>query len=43
MAVPVAALAKLAAAANINTYGILDAGVMVVTESALNTIHEVLA
>ena len=35
--------AKLAAAANINTYGILDAGVMVVTESALNTIHEVLA
>ena len=34
---------KLAAAANINTYGILDAGVMVVTESALNTIHEVLA
>lgn len=35
--------AKLAAAANINTYGILDANVMVVTESALNTIHEVLA
>ena len=35
--------AKLAAAANINTYGILDASVMVVTESALNTIHEVLA
>ena len=35
--------AKLAAAANINTYGILDANVMVVTESALSTIHEVLA
>ena len=35
--------AKLAAAANINTYGILVASVMVVTESALNTIHEALA
>ena len=35
--------AKLAAAANINTYGILNAGVMVLTESALNTINEVLA
>lgn len=35
--------ATLAAAAKINTYGILNAGVMVVTESALNTIHEVLA
>ncbi len=35
--------AKLSAAANINTYGILNAGVMVVTESALNTINEVLA
>lgn len=35
--------ATLAAAAKINTYGVLNAGVMVVTESALNTIHEVLA
>lgn len=35
--------ATLAAAAKLNTYGILNAGVMVVTESALNTIHEVLA
>lgn len=35
--------AQVAAAANINTYGVLNAGVMVVTESALNVINEVLA
>ncbi|MDO4210455.1 MAG: 50S ribosomal protein L4 [Bacteroidales bacterium] len=35
--------AQVAAAANINTYGVLNAGVMVVTESALNVISEVLA
>ena len=35
--------AQVAAAANINTYGVLNAGAMVVTESALNVISEVLA
>ena len=34
--------AKLAIASDINTYGVLDAGVMVVTESALNQIEAVL-
>lgn len=35
--------AKVAAAADLNTYGVLNAGVMVVTESALAKIEEVLA
>ena len=34
--------AKVAIASDINTYGVLDAGVMVVTESALNQIEAVL-
>ncbi len=34
--------AKVAVASDINTYGVLDAGVMVVTESALAKIEEVL-
>lgn len=34
--------AKVAAAADINTYGVLNAGVMVVTEAALNVIETVL-
>lgn len=34
--------AKVAAAADLNTYGVLNAGVMVVTESALAKIEEVL-
>ena len=35
--------AKVAAAADLNTYGVLDAAVMVVTESAVAKIEEVLA
>ncbi|RRD80312.1 50S ribosomal protein L4 [Alloprevotella sp. OH1205_COT-284] len=35
--------AKVAAAADLNTYGVLNAGVMVVTESAIAKIEEVLA
>lgn len=35
--------AQVAAAANVNTYSVLNAGAMVVTESALNVINEVLA
>ena len=34
--------AKVAIASDINTYGVLDAGVMVVTENALNKIEAVL-
>ena len=34
--------AKVAIASNINTYGVLDAGKMIVTESALNQIETVL-
>ena len=34
--------AKVAKASDINTYGVLNAGAMVVTESALSTIEDVL-